>query len=163
MKGQNVIERQKNGIVLNVSVNDNAGDLVCISWVYSRASRGPDDPLYRPDRPISGATDIPEEFYLEIDCLEDLGQPFKEVFDQEKLRMDRVLSWLMRTVEVDLSDLQELAKKGVYFMGDAVHAQPILGGEGANAAIRDGIDLAEQTANYGTVSIVHWYSTRYND
>jgi 2-polyprenyl-6-methoxyphenol hydroxylase-like FAD-dependent oxidoreductase len=28
-------------------------------------------------------------------------------------------------------------------MGDAVHAEPIIGGEGANAAIRDGVSLAE--------------------
>ena len=161
MQGQNIIEWRKNGIVLNISVNENAGDLVGISWVYSRASRGSDDLLYRPNRLVSGATNIPEEFYREIASLRDLGQPFKEVFDEEKLRTDRVLSWLMRTVDVELSDLQELAKKGVYFMGDSVHSQPILGGEGANAAIKDGHDLAEQIANQGPGSIAAWYSARY--
>ena len=38
-------------------------------------------------------------------------------------------------------------------IGDAVHATPILGGEGANMAIRDGIDLAEHITTYGVGAI----------
>jgi hypothetical protein len=81
------------------------GDLVTISWVYSRPAHNASDPLYRPNRPVSGATDIPDELYEEIGALEHLKQPFREVFDKEKVQMKRVLSWLMRTVEVNLEEL----------------------------------------------------------
>jgi hypothetical protein len=85
------------------------------------------------------------------------------VFDKEKVRMERVvLSWLMRTVEVKLEELQELAKKEVFFMGDAVHAEPIIGGEGANAAIRDGVSLAECISTNGTEGIPAWYDAQYS-
>jgi len=33
--------------------------------------------------------------------------------------------------------------RGIVLMGDAVHAQPIVGGSGANAAILDAVELAE--------------------
>lgn len=45
----------------------------------------------------------------------------------------------------DPSEVQRLAKHGAVLIGDAVHATPIPGGEGANMAIRDGIDLAQHS------------------
>ena len=161
MKDTNLIELDRNGTLLQVSINENSGDLVSISWIYSRASQGPNDTLYKPNRPVTGAEDIPEEFYEEVRLLKDLEQPFKEVFDENSMRADRVLSWLMRTSEVELPELQALAKKGVYFIGDAVHAEPILGGEGANNAIRDGLELADHIANNGMESIDEWYTEKH--
>lgn len=161
MKTSNVIEMKRNDVLLNVSVNEQQGDLVSISWIYSRPSKGPKDILYKPNRPVSGATDIPDEFFQEIEALQDLDQPFKEVFDAEKLERERVLNWLMRTVLVSLQDLQELAPKGIFFMGDAVHAEPILGGQGANNAITDGLELAECIATYGLNGVPTWYDRRY--
>lgn len=49
----------------------------------------------------------------------------------------------------DPSEAQGLAKHDVVLIGDAAHATPILGGEGANMAIRDGIDLAQHIATHG--------------
>jgi len=161
MQDSTMIELKRGEVVMNIQVNEQMGDLVSISWVYSRRAHNTSDPLYRPNRPVSGATDIPDEFYEEIGALEDLKQPFREVFDKEKLQMERVLSWLMRTVEVELKELQELAKKGVFFMGDAVHAEPIIGGEGANAAIRDGVSLAECISTNGAEGIPAWYDAQY--
>jgi hypothetical protein len=89
-------------------------NLVSVSWIYSRPSRGSTDPLHKPNRPVSGAKDIPEHFYEEVSALQNLEQPFKEVFDEEKLRLERVLYWLMRSVLVSLPELQELGKKGVF-------------------------------------------------
>ena len=43
-------------------------------------------------------------------------------------------------------------------MGDAVHAEPILGGEGANLAIEDGMRLAELIAEGKPLS--HFYQER---
>lgn len=163
MKDSTVVEVRRNGAILHISINGERGDSISINWIYSRAARGSNDSLYTPNRPASGATDIPDEFYKEIGSLRNLDQPFKDVFDEEKLRRERILSWLMRTVEVDLPDLRRLAKKGIYFMGDSVHAQPILGGEGANAAILDGLSLAEQIAAHGSQSIIDWYNIRFPD
>jgi 2-polyprenyl-6-methoxyphenol hydroxylase-like FAD-dependent oxidoreductase len=46
-------------------------------------------------------------------------------------------------------------------MGDAVHAEPIIGGEGANAAIRDGVSLADCISTNGTEGIPAWYDAQY--
>lgn len=59
------------------------------------------------------------------------------------------MHWLMRTLMPDPSEAQRLARYNVVLIGDAVHATPILGGEGANMAIRDGIDLAQHIATHG--------------
>ncbi|KAF4547777.1 FAD-binding domain-containing protein 32 [Elsinoe fawcettii] len=162
LTNRNVIESRHGDVLLNIQVNDHEPDKerVSISWIYSRPARQDIDPLHRPDRSNAGATDIPEEFYTEIAQLKNLEQPFKDVFDAEKLKDERILSWLMRTVEVDLKDLQTAADKGVYFVGDAVHAEPILGGHGANAAITDGIELAEHIADHGVNSIGRWYEKK---
>ena len=149
MRDSNVVELKQGDVVLNVSINEQVADMVSVSWIYSRPSRGSSDPLHKPNRPNSGATDIPEEFFQEVGGLQNLEQPFKEVFDAEKLKTERVLHWLMRSVMVSLQELQALGKKGVFFIGDSIHAEPILGGEGANAAIRDGIDLAECVSSRG--------------
>ncbi|KAI1413341.1 hypothetical protein F5Y13DRAFT_28964 [Hypoxylon sp. FL1857] len=123
------IEMRQGNTVLNVSVNEQ--------------QRG------APNRPVSGATDIPEEFFEEIAALKELEQPFKEVFDVEKLRLERVLHWLMRTVLVSHQELCALAEKGVFFMGNSVHAEPVLEGEGAGNAITDGIELAKCISTSG--------------
>ncbi|KAK6448351.1 tyrosinase [Trichoderma asperellum] len=140
---------------------DSNADVVSVSWIFSRPSRGSTDPLHKPNRPVSEATDIPEEFFDEVAALDGLSQPFKEVFDAEKLGMERVLHWLMRTVLVKQQELQALAKKGLVFMGDSVHAEPILGGEGANNAITDGIELARCISSSCPSGILSWYESRY--
>lgn len=150
MENSVVKQTHKGEILLEISVNDISGSHVNLSYTYSRPARENNDPLHRPDRPIHGATDIPEEFYEELAALEDLEPLFKMIFDAKELRGDRVFYWLMRTIMPDPSEAQRLAKHGVVLIGDAVHATPILGGEGANMAIRDGIDLAQHIATHGT-------------
>ncbi|KAI1358959.1 FAD/NAD(P)-binding domain-containing protein [Xylaria arbuscula] len=163
METSNVIESRVGDAILNISVNEQQADIVSVSWIYSRRAKSPTDPLHKPNRPVSGATDIPEEFFDEVGALQGLPQPFREVFDAEKLKSDRVLHWLMRTVLVSHQELDALAEKGVYFMGDAVHAEPVLGGEGANNTITDGIQLANCIANLGQKGISAWYRSRYNE
>lgn len=149
MQNSVLAQAHKGKILLEISVNDISGSHVDLSYTYSRPAKENNDPLHKPDRPIPGATDIPEEFYEELAELEDLEPPFKVIFDAEEVRGDRVLHWLMRTLMPDLSEAQRLAKHDVVLIGDAVHATPILGGEGANMAIRDGIDLAQHIATHG--------------
>ncbi|KAL9014992.1 MAG: hypothetical protein Q9180_008908, partial [Flavoplaca navasiana] len=138
---QTVVHERHGDIVLEISINEYTPKHVDVSYTYSRPARE-NDPLHKPDRAIPGATDIPEEFYSELEDLKDLHQPFNTVFDAAKVRRDRVLHWLMRSTLGRAAEVDRLAKKGVLLVGDAVHAMPILGGEGANNAMKDGVDLA---------------------
>ncbi|KAI0885924.1 FAD/NAD(P)-binding domain-containing protein [Annulohypoxylon maeteangense] len=161
IRGSNLVETRLGDVVLTVFVNEKQADAVNVGWTYSRPARGSTDMLHKPNRPVSGATDIPEEFFQEIEALQELRQPFKEIFDAEKLRMERVLHWLMRTVLVSHQELCTFVGKGVFFMGDSVHAEPILGGEGAENAIIDGIELAKCISTHGPAGIRAWYDSRY--
>jgi tyrosinase len=162
MKGSNVIEAKHNDVVLNISVNEKKDDHVSISWIYSRPSRGISDPLHRPTRANEDAQKIPEEVFQEVTALGIIQPPFANMFNEEGMRNDRVLHWLMRTTSAPLPDLQDLlAKTGVCLMGDVVHAEPIIGGNGANAAILDALTLAEAIASGEESGISSWYDDRY--
>lgn len=160
MESSNVLETRLEDTMLNISINERTDDFVDLSWTYSRPAR-PGDPLHRPDRSNAEATKIPDDFYAEISALSDLEPPFRDVFDADKTRQDRVLHWLMRAGLVKLPDLQAAAQKGIFFIGDAVHAEPILGGEGANAAMVDGVELAGCIASHGVAGISTWYEEQF--
>lgn len=143
MQDITALEEKHGDALLCISINERKKDQVNISWTYSRPPRGEDDALHRPGRANADAERIPEAFFQEIGALENLQQPFSDVFDSKKLRGDKILHWLMRRTLVPLEDLQTLRlEKNVVLIGDAVHAEPIIGGNGANAAILDGIQLA---------------------
>ncbi|KAI5193490.1 hypothetical protein AUEXF2481DRAFT_7452 [Aureobasidium subglaciale EXF-2481] len=161
LRGSNVIESHNNGAFLQVSVNDITEDQASVSWVYSRPAKGSSDRCFKPNRLLSDATQIPKEFYQEVAALTDLPQPFSEIFDVEKMKQDRILTWLMRTSKVDLPQLYQLASNGIFLMGDSAHSQPILGGEGANIAIFDGLTLAEAIAAQNGETITAWYSKHF--
>lgn len=138
---------------LEITINEHQPNgNVSISYIYSRSARNDSnatDPLHHPERPIAGATDIPEEFYDELNDLitaHDMGQPFIECFDVDRIRTERLLHWLMRTVIVPKQELLRLLQHGVVMIGDTAHAVPILGGHGANMAILDAINLADVLA-----------------
>ena len=160
MDGANMLERRDGKTLMQITVNDRSNESVSISYTYSRPAKQP-DPLFKPERPVSGATDIPDEFFTEIGELQNLEGPFKEVFDVDEMQSDRLLNWLMRSVFVQVPDLNIAADQGVVVMGDAVHAGPILGGYGANAAIKDGVELAEFILEKGTDNLSKFYEPRY--
>ncbi|KAL1301942.1 hypothetical protein AAFC00_002401 [Neodothiora populina] len=162
MKNSNMIEIWHNGALLHVSVVESSPTEVRISWIYSRTAHGTTDPCFRPDRQLSEATAIPSEFYEEISKLSSLPSPFEDVFDATRIRQERVLSWLMRTTSISPQHLHEIAEQGIVMLGDSVRAQPILGGEGANAAIIDAIELARCISNNGSQSVKQWYTARYS-
>lgn len=142
-------QAHKGDILLSISVNNMSVSQVDLIYIYSRPARENNDPLHKPDQPIPSATDIPEEFYKELVSLQDLKPPFQAIFDAEMVRDDRVLHWLMRTLMPDPGEAQRLARHAVVLIGDAVHATPILGSEGANIAIKDSIDMAQHIATHG--------------
>ena len=161
MRNQTVIQCRHNDILLEISVNDYLPKEVDISYSYSRpASR--QDQIHKPDRDIPMATDIPQEFYQELGELKELSQAFSTIFDPKMVRRDRVLHWLMRSTLGNPEELKNLADRGVLLIGDAVHAMPILGGEGANNAMRDGVELAHHIAQHGTENLQAFTDARYN-
>ena len=161
MQGFSIIQCRQEDVVFQIAVNQYAATYIDIDYTYSRPARQ-NDPLHKPDRSISGATDIPEEFYAELQQLKDLGQAYKEMFDVTKVRQDRVLHWLMRSTLGTEQEIKNLADRGVLLVGDAVHAMPMLGGEGGNNAMKDGVDLAEHIATHGPQGIKTFSSTRYD-
>ena len=80
----------------------------------------------------------------------------------KKVREDRLLHWLMRDIRPDLQEAQQIAQSGVVLIGDSVHATPILGGDGADLAITDGLDLAEHIAAHGIEYLAKFYANRHD-
>ncbi|KAJ4983457.1 hypothetical protein SVAN01_11065 [Stagonosporopsis vannaccii] len=156
-----VLEFKQDDIVLNISVNDVTKEEVSVSWTYSRPARGGTDALHKPNRPNASAKDIPKEFFEEVDSLKGLPPPFAYIFDPTQLHQGRILHWLMRSMLVSKDHVQSVARKSIWLMGDAVHAEQIIGGGGANAAIDDSVDLAEWITQKGTENIAGWYDRRY--
>lgn len=161
-KNTTVLETRLNNVVLNISINETTSDQVSMSWTYSRPVRGSLDVLHKPNRPNSAAKDIPEEFFQEIGALKELSQPFADIFDVEKLRKERILHWLMRSNLVPRTELEQLGDKGLLLLGDAGHAEQIIGGGGANSAIDDGLNLANWIAEKGVSDVRSWYAERYS-
>ena len=162
MHGASMVQRRRGDVVLQIAMSQYTATNVDLSYTYSRPAR-PHDPLHRPNRPIASATDIPEEFYAELQELQALGPAFTEIFDAVNVRNDRVLHWLMRRTLGTESTIKELADRGVLLIGDAIHAMPILGGEGGNHAMKDGVDLAERIAAHGAHGMREFSSVRYGD
>ena len=161
MQGFSIIQCRQEDVVFQIAVNRYSATYVDVDYTYSRPARQ-NDPLHKPGRSISGATFIPEEFYAELQQLKDLGMAYKEMFDVTKVRQDRVLHWLMRSTLGTEQEFKDLTNRGVLLVGDAIHAMPLLGGEGGNNAMKDGVDLAEHIATHGPQGIKTFSSTRYD-
>lgn len=162
MAGANVVEQRVEGTLLQISLNNINDDIAGINYVYSRPARE-GDPLFKPHRPNSGATAIPEELFEETRSLAGLKPPFSEVFKPEAMRKDRLLNWLMRSVLISQADLGKAASGGIVLVGDAAHHGPILGSYGANEAISDAFELAdylggERLADFSRGQYSRWAS-----
>lgn len=162
----NVIEVRKGDVMLQVSLNDyqKRSDSASLSYIYSRPAR-PHDPLHKPDRTTEDANIVMDDFYNELEdflAQHDLESPFKEALQIKAVKHDRKLHWLMRKSMVTLKELISFAEGGVLMLGDSIHAMPILGGNGANEAIADSVDLAEHIAVLGTKDIKGFYEKKYD-
>ncbi|ETS77796.1 hypothetical protein PFICI_09858 [Pestalotiopsis fici W106-1] len=158
------LQTRVGNVFLEISVNDMSESRVELSYVYSRPARDNGrDALHHPGRATSGATDTPEAFYDELKSLhQSLALPFRDVFDADRVKKDRTLHWLMRCLTPEPKVAQQLSERGVLLIGDAVHATPILGGEGAQLAIQDGLDLAEYISNHGVDNLGQFASSKYD-
>lgn len=157
------IERRLgSGVRLDISIADVKDDTVSISYTYSRASRH-DDELHRPARALSDSEDIPEAFYSELQGLRQLPEPYAALFQADAVKKDRVLHWLMRSVSLRPSQLRALDQQRAVLIGDAAYAEPIVGGEGANGAIKDGVELASWLIENGYQDVGAFHDHRRDD
>ncbi|KAI5359020.1 Putative FAD-binding domain, FAD/NAD(P)-binding domain superfamily [Septoria linicola] len=145
--GGAVVEQKINGTLLQISLNSINDEEASVNYVFSRAAKrsGEGDALFRPKREKTEAKDTPEELFTEVQALSNqLSGPFATIFHSDAMKKDRLLNWLMRSLPINTSNLTKQAEEGIVLIGDAVHAEPILGpGLGANESIEDAIALAE--------------------
>ncbi|KXT18013.1 hypothetical protein AC579_9603 [Pseudocercospora musae] len=158
-----VVEQKVGKAIFQVSLNDCSREELSVSYTYSRPARTKEeDALFRPERPKHAAREMPEELFSEIgEVRGKLEEAFRTVFDPNLMRTDRLLNWLMRTARVDRQKLREAADQGVALLGDSAHAQPILGGMGANEAIEDAIHLAAALEKGSRDSMKQYVNERY--
>ncbi|GAB7359652.1 hypothetical protein MBLNU230_g6831t1 [Neophaeotheca triangularis] len=147
---------------LNVSAAGKDGDRVNISYTFSRPATTDDQALL--GRSVLAAEDKQTSFLEELHSLGPLPTPFKESFDPSAVKQDRITHWLMRSNLLDPATLERTAKEGhVAFLGDAVHALPILGGQGANAAMEDAVQLADCFSRDGqSIDTASFYASRHS-
>ena len=106
-----------------------------------------EDSLHYPRRLPDHSLNLTSAFLKEIKDVSssvELKSPFKETFEVEKMRDERILHWLMRTsLEGEKAGEEVLEASKLLWIGDAAHTMPILGGEGAQWAIDDGKVLGD--------------------
>lgn len=155
-----IITSMHHDILLRVFVNYCTETNVGLGYTFSRRARN-HDLLHKPNRSKSEASMTPSSFYDELDSLSGLSTALKETFDPQKVRQDRVLHWLMRSAFPDRRQTQDLADQRVLLLGDALHATPILGSEGADLAVQEACALAEWITKNGTQSLRAYVDSAY--
>jgi len=162
-KEGNVLQRSFNNMYLRIAVIERTRDHVDIGCIYSRPWRVTDPALKdTKNSSASARLEIPESFFDELSTFASaLQSPFAETFSSEKLRQERVLPWIMRTVHISSSERQLLEKEGIPIIGDAAHGTSVLGGMGANVAIQDAIYLGKHIDEHGFENLQRFYKDRY--
>ena len=147
--------------IKNISNNE-----VVINYTCSRSAKhNTSDPLFLPHRKPEEASHEDGEGWIdledELSQFKDLPTPFDLIFNPRRVHEDRILNWFMRSLMVPHESLIRLAKQNVLLIGDAAHSTPILGGEGANMAIKDGLDMAEALSQPVSPHYVSFIDQRY--
>ena len=109
-----------------------------LDWTYSRPRDGESDPLWMPDR--GEIVKAPQHLLKEIRS-KDLVPPFSTLVNADDIKKSKVYNWRIWALQVQRKELEKAAESGVVFIGDAVHAMPIFGGEGGNHAMLDAVEL----------------------
>ena len=149
-----LVHKRKGDILLEISLNQRNPTTSDVNYTYSRPVRDGHDPLHNPNRTAAESIKIPKEFYKELEQLDGrFAKPFAKLFNPDNAWKNHVRHWLMRSLTPNTSEAQRLADQGVILIGDAIHATPILGGEGANLAMKDAIALADHIATEGVQGI----------
>lgn len=132
-----------------ITISNITPSKIHLDWSYSRAVRGPDDPLFNPIRTVQEAKVVPEELLREIGA-RTMASPFRDVIGVDAIRERGCYNWLSCSVFVTREEgLKKGLEKGVLFMGDSAHAMPIFGGEGGNHALLDAVEFVRELVGKG--------------
>lgn len=162
-KGATTCEYKHENALLRVSywLDEDDTEIVDVSYTYSRpAYKDQTDPLHAPNRRKHEAGKISDALYDELKAITPQDPLFEVTFDIEAVKQDRKLHWLMRDVSLGREHQKTLANANVILIGDAAHAEPVLGGEGANSAIADGVALARWLCERDSVNVQEFYEAR---
>lgn len=155
------ITHHQDNVILSIKADfwDATKQQLAISYTLSRPAKPSDGSLL--DRSANDAERLARLFKDEIAKLRQLPKPFDAVFNPLMMERDRLLHWLLRTSLFDSSAAQRIAtQKGVILVGDAAHAQPVVGGNGANLAIIDAIELANHIKSARDIDAAAFYDSR---
>jgi 2-polyprenyl-6-methoxyphenol hydroxylase-like FAD-dependent oxidoreductase len=136
LAGSTLIEYSSGNNIFQFSVDEINEDQVSVRWTFVRDAKKEDDPLFRPDRTFEAATETPLELFSEIEAIGKLPKPWNSILDVQSMKEDKIQNWLMRSISLDPIDVQNLRQQGLFIVGDAAYAKPILWGAGANQALR---------------------------
>ena len=131
-----------------ITISNITPSAIHLDWSYSRAVRGPDDPLFHPTRTVQEAKVVPEELLKEIGG-RTMASPFREIISVKGIRERGCYNWLSCSVFIPRDGLRKGLQSGVVFMGDSAHAMPIFGGEGGNHALLDAVEFVRELVGKG--------------
>ena len=148
---------------VTISINNHSQDGVHISWTFTWQPK--EGESYETDRQcVDDARKVPQQFFDRLQLLGPLAESFKTILSPDTAHRTAKYNWLMRHVHVPLSELLQSASNRTALIGDAAHAMPIVGGEGANHALLDGIELGEAIAAHRNPceAVEHFYQQQHD-
>ncbi|KAM3155315.1 hypothetical protein ABEW05_004225 [Botrytis cinerea] len=157
-------------LIIN-QISEQTGE-VSLTYIYSRpvldGLMDTEDELWKPTRPTHEAASpvLIEKFLDEIKTFRHknvLPGPYNVIFNPEKMKEDRILHWLMRTLRADQPEAIKLwaSDEKIMKLGDAVMSMPIVETIGAELAISDGLKAAEQIEKFGGERLHCWFIERW--
>lgn len=141
LRGSNAMLAVADYVVAGITVVDLTESSAEIFWTFIRPFNGHDDSLFRANQDKSGASQLVDIMRSEVNGLGHVAEPYRQIFDTERMRHDEMFNWLMRSVQIPTAVLLKEAETGVAIIGDAAHAMPFFAGEGGNHALLDGVEM----------------------
>ncbi len=146
---------------LHLAVSNHTDSNVLLSWTFTwQPEAGGHDVSSR--KSVDDACNIPEGFFKRLSELGPLVEPFRSILSPDAARRSAKYNWLIRSVQIPCSELQDSVDSGIVLIGDAAHAMPIVAGEGGNHALLDGMQLGEILARSNTETIEQKVRTFYD-
>ncbi|KAL0031237.1 hypothetical protein WJX77_010786 [Trebouxia sp. C0004] len=163
MNGSQTMLGAADRTAVHLAVSNHTDSNVLLSWTFTWQP----EVLVRDHdvssrKSVNDACKIPEDFFDRLSELGPLAEPFRSIMTPDAARRSAKYNWLIRSVQIPYSELQDSAGSGIVLTGDAAHAMPIVAGEGGNHALLDGMQLGEILALSNTETVEKKLRTFYS-